>query len=87
MDLANIGCNKINRHQRDSRCKFYPESHTYEIDESTYRSVTTIISSFFSVFDADDAIEKMKNGRNWNPGINIGGCRILRLNSFGKKME
>jgi hypothetical protein len=79
MDLSNIGCNKINRHQRDSRCKFYPESHTYEIDESIYRSVTTIISGFFSVFDADDAIQKMKNGRNWNPGNKYWGMQDFEI--------
>jgi hypothetical protein len=68
-------CNTINRHARDERCEFYGSDHIYKIDGTIFSSVTTIISKFFPVFDAEDAIRKMKNGRNWNPSHRYWGLQ------------
>lgn len=60
------GCNLLNRHERDTRCEFDPEPHEYRIDGASFLSVSTIVSRFFPIFNPDEAIRKMKNGRHWN---------------------
>ena len=66
MEPNTIDCNVKNKHERDERCEFDPEFHKYQIDGASFISVTKIISGFFPVFNPDEAIRKMKNGRNWN---------------------
>ena len=68
-------CNYSNRHERDERCEFNPHDHIYKIDGTVFTSVTSIVSRFFPVFDAEDAIRKMKNGRNWNPSHRYWGMQ------------
>lgn len=60
----------VNPHERDSLIKFYTYGHRYEIlcdTKSKYTSVTTWIHTHFPKFNADEIIEKMFNGKNWNP--------------------
>ena len=60
---------KKNAHPRDENIVFDPIPHKYTIltdKESTYTSVTTWIHSHFEKFDADEIIQKMMAGRNWN---------------------
>ena len=55
-------------HERDNRIVFHEEPHIYVIDNDAdvkYTSVTTVIHKFFSKFDADDAITKMKRSGNF----------------------
>tara|TARA_Y100001933_G_C18932807_1_gene536069 strand:- start:379 stop:1134 length:756 start_codon:yes stop_codon:yes gene_type:complete len=70
-----LDCNHINGHERDGRCQFFPTDHIYKIDGNQYNSVTTLVSKFFPVFDAEEAILKMKNGRNWNPSHRYWGLQ------------
>lgn len=65
---AHLG--NVNPHERDSLIKFYTYGHRYEIlcdTKSKYTSVTTWIHTHFPKFNADEIIEKMFNGKNWNP--------------------
>lgn len=48
----NFGFNKSNIHPRDSRIKFYSETHIYTIDGVPVPSVSTIIGRFFPEFDS-----------------------------------
>jgi len=58
----------LNAHPRDKNIVFEPIEHKYTIEgASDYVSVTTYNSSHFEAFDPDDAIGKMRNGRNWGP--------------------
>ena len=79
MESKSIGCNLLNRHERDKRCEFDPEPHEYRIGGTVFRSVTTIISKFFPVFNADEAIRKMKNGRSWNPTNRYWGMQDFEI--------
>lgn len=57
-----------NKHERDSRIVFYEEGHTYQIDHDdsiTYTSVTTFVHHFFSPFDADRVISRMRRSHAW----------------------
>lgn len=57
-----------NKHERDAYIRFYDVGHKYEITSdptSEYTSVTTWVHTHFPKFDADSAIDKMVNGRNW----------------------
>ena len=56
-----------NKHERDDHIQFDEPTHVYTIDgDSKYMSVTTWIHSFFNKFDADNVLEKMRKGKNWN---------------------
>lgn len=59
---------KKNSHPRDDNISFEEEGHVYTIcgEVGTYISTTTFIHHNFSDFDADDIINKMMLGRNWN---------------------
>jgi ATP-dependent exoDNAse (exonuclease V) beta subunit len=62
---------KRNAHPRDKHIRFQEEGHKYTIlsdPTSTYTSVTTWNHSHFPHFNADEVIEKMMKGKNWNPG-------------------
>ena len=51
----------------DSRIDFDESSHTYYLDGRKLQgSSTGFIHSYFNEFDADDAIQKMRNGKKWN---------------------
>lgn len=65
---------RLNGHPRDSRVYFDAEPHRYYVDfdgdgkftsEGTM-SVTTVVHSFFSEFDADVVINQMMAGPNWH---------------------
>lgn len=55
-----ISFNLSNTHSRDSRIKFYPEPHTYTIDNIPAQSATTIIEKFFPEFDPYHAASKCR---------------------------
>jgi len=74
-----IACNLLNTHERDQRCEFDPEPHEYRIDGISYLSVSTIVSGFFPVFNPDEAIRKMKNGRYWNPAHRYWGIQDFEI--------
>ena len=79
MEPNTIDCNVKNKHERDERCEFDPEFHKYQIDGASFISVTKIISGFFPVFNPDEAIRKMKNGRNWNPNHRYWGMQDYEI--------
>jgi len=79
MEARSINCNQKNTHPRDERCIFDPGIHKYEIDGDEFKSVTTVISRFFPVFNPDEAIEKMLNGRNWNPNHKYWGMQDFEI--------
>lgn len=55
-----------NLHERDSQLFFDEDLHQYTYNEKVLTSVTTVISEFFPVFDADTVIQKMKqNKASW----------------------
>lgn len=55
-----------NMHPRDIYVEFDSSAHVYSYDcVGMATSVTRLVSSFFSTFDADVAIQKMITGRNW----------------------
>jgi ATP-dependent exoDNAse (exonuclease V) beta subunit len=58
----------VNKHERDDRILFDEETHSYTIDgtKKGWISTTQFIHGFFGKFDADEVIEKMMKGRNWN---------------------
>ena len=82
-------CNLENSHDRDQRCEFYAADHIYKIDDVDFTSVTSIVSRFFPVFDPEEAIRKMKSGRNWNPSHRYWGLQdyIIKQNWEEKGME
>jgi very-short-patch-repair endonuclease len=51
-DKKSIAFNLKNKHPRDSRIRFYPEPHTYTIDNTPAPSASTIIAKFFPEFDS-----------------------------------
>lgn len=60
----------INAHPRDANLVFDEPTHKYSIlsDPGTrYTSVTTWNHSHFPKFDADEVIQNMMRGKNWNP--------------------
>jgi hypothetical protein len=66
-------CNKLRDlnyvTQFDSRIDFDEKRHVYFLDNELLQgSSTGFIHSFFGEFDADKAIELMRNGRKWGPG-------------------
>jgi hypothetical protein len=79
MESKSINCNQKNIHPRDQRCVFEAEEHKYSIDGIQFQSVTTVISQFFPLFNADEAIEKMTNGRNWNPNHKYWGMQDYEI--------
>jgi hypothetical protein len=79
MESKSMNCNQKNIHPRDERCVFEAEEHKYEIDKIHFQSVTTVISRFFPLFNADEAIEKMINGRNWNPSHKYWGMQDYEI--------
>lgn len=74
VDVTPIYLLTINHHHLDNRIKFEESTHTYRIDfkgDDIFTTVgvtstTTVIHNYFSKFNADEAIFKMRNGRNWN---------------------
>jgi hypothetical protein len=59
-----------NLNERDKNLVFDEPTHKYSIltdPDSKYTSVTTWNHSHFPHFDADDIIQKMMKGKNWNP--------------------
>jgi hypothetical protein len=58
-----------NTHIRDKNVQFFEEDHLYIVNRdptTKYTSVTTLIKSLFPPFDADAAIEDMRNGHRMN---------------------
>lgn len=63
---------EINQNPKDLRIIFQEEGHKYtllnedgSVNDNKTLSVTTLIHSYFSHFDADKIIEKMMKSRNW----------------------
>jgi hypothetical protein len=59
-----------NSHERDQYLLFDEPTHKYTITtdpESNYTSVTTFNHHHFPKFDADEVIQNMMKGKNWNP--------------------
>ena len=79
MESNKLDCNQKNSHERDGRCMFDPEHHKYEIGGTAFRSVTTIISQFFPIFNPEEAIRKMRNGRSWNPNHRYWGMQDYEI--------
>lgn len=52
-EAKQIGCNKMNAHQRDNRITFYPDIHLYTVDKAPMPSASSIISRFFPEFDSE----------------------------------
>ena len=53
-----------NIHERDSKLTFNEELHQYTYNNNQLlKSVTTVISEFFSIFDPDAVIKKMKQNK------------------------
>jgi len=75
VDEANNVLAVLNAHPRDRNISFEPNKHKYFIagadgtssPSSDYLSVTTYNGQHFEHFDPDDAIKKMRNGKNWGP--------------------
>lgn len=68
--ISNTHLSCVNSHERDSLIKFYTYGHRYEIlcdVKSRYTSVTTWVHTHFPKFNSDEIIQKMFNGKNWNP--------------------
>lgn len=57
-------CNDLNRHERDCRLAFYPETHKYILDGvEELESVTTLVENSFCKFDAEYWATKKSFGR------------------------
>lgn len=48
-----MNCNELHVHPRDCRLDFDEPSHTYTVDGEVFDSVTTVVDSLFTPFDAD----------------------------------
>jgi len=58
-----------NTHPRGNNINFFEKDHKYVITFDTnakYTSVTTWVHEQFPIFDANDIINKMMKGKNWN---------------------
>ena len=56
-----------NYHSRDEHISFLEEGHKYIIHgDDTFQSVTTVVHLCFPQFNADEIINAMKKGKNWN---------------------
>jgi len=76
-----LAFNLQNAHSRDSRIKFYPESHIYTIDNTPAPSASTIISKFFPEFDS---YGKARNLSSSNPLYGLAVEEIVEIwNSRG----
>lgn len=47
---------------------FNVENHEYFVDNEKYESVTTVLKSYFGVFDSDGVIDKMFMSKSWGLG-------------------
>jgi len=86
--MANTYLSTINPHERDTLIKFYTYGHRYEIlcdMKSRYTSVTTWIHTHFPKFNADEIIQKMFNGKNWNPQNKYWGMTADEIKNSWKK--
>lgn len=56
--IQHTSFNLANTHDRDSHIHFYPEKHIYTFDTLQLTPVSTVISQWFSKFDANMAAER-----------------------------
>jgi len=62
-----------NKHTRDNNISFEEKEHIYTIKgDSTFTSVTTLVHSHFSEFDADSIIKKIRKKKNYKECIYFG---------------
>jgi ATP-dependent exoDNAse (exonuclease V) beta subunit len=55
-------------HPKDNNITVEESTHTYcVLGAKNFKSVTTFIHDYFPKFNADEAIDKMMNGKNWGP--------------------
>ena len=75
-----------NKHPRDERIDFYPDTHTYHVDGSSEGiiSVTTFIHHYFPSFDAKRVVRYMKNKSEKYPGMSDSDI-IKKWSEDGKK--
>ena len=86
--VLNTHLSFVNPHERDDLIKFYTYGHRYEIlcdMKSRYTSVTTWVHSHFPKFNADETIQKMFNGKNWNPQNKYWGMTADEIKTSWKK--
>ena len=85
---SNTHLANINSHERDRLIKFYSSGHRYEMTGDTrsqYTSVTTWVHTHFPKFNADEIIQKMFNGKNWNPQNKYWGMTADEIKNSWKK--
>lgn len=76
------------KHPRDNNIIFIEEGHKYEIltdPNNKYTSVTTWVHQFVQPFDADNIIDKMMNGKNWNESNKYWGLTKDEIKSMWNK--
>jgi ATP-dependent DNA helicase PIF1 len=61
-----------NAHPRDKRIRLHEPSHTYYVDGSSNNmlSCTTLINSFFGIFNADDAVANIMKTEQYTSDVN-----------------
>lgn len=52
-------------HPRDNKLNFNEKEHIYTLDKNNLTSVTTLVKSFFSEFNASLVVDKMMASKNW----------------------
>lgn len=78
---------ETNNHPRDALIKFYQYGHRYEIlidPNNKYMSVTTWAHIHFPKFNADEVIQKIFNGKNWNPQNKYWGMTAEQIKASWK---
>jgi hypothetical protein len=85
-----------NAHPRDSYVQFTQKGHRYSVtlpSESAYTnkgthyvSATGLINQFFKTFDADSAIAKMMNSKNWVEGHRYWGMSPTEIKQQWKEL-
>lgn len=75
-----------NKHERDNHIIFDEGPHIYTIDgDSNYTSVTTWNHSHFKHFNADEVIQNMKLGKNWNENNKYWGMTDDEIKNLWKQ--
>lgn len=59
--------NDINKHERDARLHFDAASHTYTLNGTVFKSVTTVVEECFEQFDADYWAQKKAPSMGMSP--------------------
>jgi ATP-dependent exoDNAse (exonuclease V) beta subunit len=87
MELKSI-LSAYNSHERDKFLVFDEPRHKYSVTtdpKSFYTSVTTFNHGHFPKFNADEVIENMMKGKNWNPENKYWGLTPTEIKSLWKQ--